>query len=44
VIDRIEHDHSLGNTRGVIAKLATSRIPAPDFENGCFQSVKKLNG
>jgi hypothetical protein len=27
---RIEYDHALGNVSGVIAKLATLRIAAPD--------------
>ena len=36
IMNRVEHDHALGNFRGVIPKRAASRIPAPDFENSCF--------
>ena len=31
--------HALGDACGVIAKLAASRIPAPDFEGGLFLRV-----
>ena len=33
-MNRVEHDHALGNFRGVITKFAAFGITSPDFENG----------
>jgi len=40
----IEHDHAFGYLGGVLMKFAPFGIATPDFENGYFQTVKKLNG
>jgi len=40
VIDRIEHDHPLGNAGRVITEFASPRIATPDFENCGFHSLK----
>ena len=40
VMNRVEHDHAFGNFGGVIAKFAALGVTSPDFENGCFHSLK----
>jgi hypothetical protein len=37
----VEDDHALGHFGRIIAKFAAACIAAPDFENGCFHSMKR---
>jgi hypothetical protein len=32
-MNRVEHDHALGDFRGVITKFAAACVAAPNFEN-----------
>jgi hypothetical protein len=43
-MNRVEHDHALGNFRGVITKFAAFGITSPDFEGGCCHQVERLKG
>jgi len=44
VMDGIKHDHAFGYVGGVLMKFTVLGIATPDFENGGFQEVERLNG
>jgi hypothetical protein len=37
----VEHNHAFSAFGRIIAKYASLRVTAPDFENGCFHSFKR---